>query len=84
MIGGSAFERCSAFTTITLLASLTEIEFGAFRYCSSLTVITLPLLDSLTSMTAPDCRLDAEVKTAVRAFNFWALPPSGRRAGPCH
>ena len=79
VIGVSAFESCSAFTTITLPASLTEIEFGAFRYCSSLTAITLPLPDSLTSIgdcAFFDCPLDAEVKTAVRAINFWALPPS--------
>ena len=41
-IGGSAFEDCSALTSVTIPNSVTEIGGYAFRYCSALTSVTIP------------------------------------------
>ena len=41
-IGASAFEDCSALTSVTIPNSVTEIGYHAFYNCSSLTSVTIP------------------------------------------
>lgn len=47
-IGGSAFEDCSALTSVTIPNSVTSIGGSAFSYCTSLTSVTIP--NSVTSI----------------------------------
>ena len=47
-IGGSAFEKCSGLTSITIPNSVTSIGQWAFYGCSGLTSVTIP--NSVTSI----------------------------------
>ena len=47
-IGGSAFEECSALTSVTIPNSVTSIGDRAFYNCSALTSVTIP--NSVTSI----------------------------------
>ena len=65
-IGGSAFEGCSALTSVTIPNSVTKIGDRAFADCSALTSVTIPNgvrgigdrafynCSSLTSVTIPN------------------------------
>ena len=65
-IGGSAFEGCSALTSVTIPNSVIEIGDRAFADCSALTSVTIPNgvrgisdgafynCSSLTSVTIPN------------------------------
>ena len=65
-IGGSAFARCSALTSVTIPNSVTEIGDYAFAGCRALTSVTIPnsvteigdyafaSCSSLTSVTIPN------------------------------
>ena len=65
-IGGCAFYKCSALTSVTIPNSVTTIGRDAFNGCSSLTSVTIPnsvttigkaafyLCSSLTSVTIPN------------------------------
>ena len=47
-IGSSAFEDCSALTSVTIPNSVTSIDWYAFEGCSALTSVTIP--NSVTSI----------------------------------
>ena len=75
-LGESAFECCTALTSIALPSSVTNIDSSAFRYCSSLGAVALldglaslghhafECCDSLTAITLPDSL------TSVGSFVF--------------
>ena len=56
LIGGSAFENCTALTTVSIPSTVYVVEYYAFRGCTALQEITLPdALEQLGEGAFKDC-----------------------------